>query len=87
MRTRIAIFLFGLILEAPARAADPLQITTYLNDYQMYSVGDALQLRLTATGGTPPYHWSMDPTTAPPGITIADNTGRSASAGFQAGSC
>ena len=72
-KTAIICSLFALVLALlPAMAAEPLEVKTYLHDYQMYSVGDTLQLPLTAKGGTPPYAWSLDGSTAPPGIRLGE---------------
>jgi uncharacterized protein (TIGR03437 family) len=69
-RQAIIISVVAIVLAVGLSAADPLQVTTYLNDYQMYSIGNSLQLPLTAKGGTPPYKWSIDQSTAPPGLSL-----------------
>ncbi len=65
----------ALLLVAPSAAmAQPLRITTSLYDYDWFTVGDKLQLPLTAAGGAPPYRWSVDESTVPPGVKIGDVT-------------
>lgn len=65
-------FLVLLIVVSTAWATDPLQVTTYLHDYQMFSVGDTLRQDLRARGGTPPYRWILDESTAPPGVRLGE---------------
>jgi hypothetical protein len=50
--------------------AKPLKITTV---FPTGRVGVPYSVQLTATGGTPPYHWSMLAGSLPPGLQLTDN--------------
>lgn len=49
----------------------PLQITTA--SCPTIVTGQPYQCQFTATGGTPPYHWSIYQGVAPPGLTFSDD--------------
>src|SRR5262249_28755576 len=54
-------------------ASSPLTITT--TTLPAATVGAAYTTTLTATGGTPPYSWSIASGTLPAGLTLAASTG------------
>jgi hypothetical protein len=54
----------------PSLSVAPLQITTAC---PVITPGVAYQCQFTATGGTPPYHWSIIGGIVPPGLTLSDS--------------
>jgi hypothetical protein len=65
---------FTVVVHEPAMeigVAEP----EYTLDYIWGSPGDPLTATLTATGGTPPYTWSLELGTLPDGLTLGTDTG------------
>ena len=52
-------------------SALPLQITSA--QCPTIVTGQPYQCQFTATGGTPPYHWSIAGGVAPPGLSLSDS--------------
>src|SRR5580765_7153290 len=68
-KTRLIVFLFLTITAMPASAQAQLVITSPSN-YGTQSVGFIDAFGLSATGGAPPYTWTLVSGTLPDGVSI-----------------
>jgi len=63
----------GVVKSSSSSGPPPLSIST--SSLPLGQIGTAYSTTLTATGGTPPYTWSISSGQLPPGLTVAATSG------------